>query len=98
MRKLCKINNEWKWVVFSEQEEKEIRDKHMEKSSQFFNKCLQEAVKIYAASPIRSSSVEDINPSTLGIASALFNKNCDAIYSVLQSALDEAIHDIQTNK
>lgn len=90
MKKLFKTNvGEWKWLVFSKQEESDIRQKHRENSVEIYKQCLEDAKKIMGT---------DSNLAILETAAALFNKRCDAIYSVLSAALDDAVHDKQVNK
>ncbi len=91
MKKLCKVNNEWKWIVFSEKEESDIREKHRVNSVEIYKQCLEDAKGIVGGdAPLLTHLLE--------VASTLFSKRCDAVYSVLQTALDDAIHDVQSKQ
>jgi len=89
--KLAKINGNWKWIVFSEQEEEVIRARHRASCLRIYSECLEDAKKISNEKGILSLSV-------IEIASALFSKRADAIYSALQKEIDQAICDMQREK
>ena len=86
LSKLAKVNGSWKWIVFSDEEEKEIRDKHRVQTSAIFASCMKDAEAFV--------DKED-TLSLVGIASALFSKRADAIYSALQKEVDQAICNMQ---
>ena len=77
--KLAKINNDWKWITLSDEEEEEIRKKHRIECNEIFKECLHDA-------KIMLGTESDL--PAIDIASALFERRSDAIFSVLQRELD----------
>ncbi len=86
LSKLAKVNGSWKWIVFSDEEEKEIRDKHRVQTSTIFAACMKDA-EAFVDKEDTLSLVE--------VAAALFSKRADAIYSALQKEVDQAICNMQ---
>lgn len=83
--KLAKIDNSWKWIVFSDEEEKAIREKHRVSCNKIFAECMDDA----------KGFVDTSNTLLLTeVAIALFSKRGDAIYSALQKEIDQAIFDL----
>lgn len=88
LSKLAKLNGNWSWIVFSDEEEKAIRDKHRNRCNTIFAECLEDA--------------KDLVPDNVSIvietACTLFSKRADAIFSALQSEIDKAICNMQRGK
>ncbi len=89
LSKLAKVNGNWKWIVFSDAEEKEIRSKHRDHCNKIFRECMEDAQNFIP---------EPTNPAVLEIAAALFSKRADAIFSTLQKEVDQAICNMQKGK
>jgi len=91
MRKLCKINNEWKWIKFSDEEVEDIRKKHRGHCAKIMMECIKDAKAIY-------ESEEESNVSINEIACALFSKRADAVYGWFQNAFDDFIAEVSKRK
>lgn len=80
--KLANIKGAWKTIVISDEEEKEIRRKHRNACAELYKECLKDAKVILGTN-------SDL--PTIEVASALFERRSDAIFSILQRELDNFI-------
>ncbi len=86
--KLANIKGVWKTVVISDEEEKELRKKHRNDCAELFKECLADAKIILGTSA---------DLPAIDVASALFERRSDAIYSILQKELDNFIYKLKQN-
>jgi len=84
--KICNIRGEWKTVFISDEEEKEIRLKHRDDCNELFKECLKDA-KVILGTNTDLPAIE--------VASALFERRSDAIFSILQRELDNFIYKLK---
>jgi len=87
--KLVKLNGSWKWIVFSDEEEAEMRSKHRSHCSKVFAECLKDAAVF-----VDTEKSLDLTDA----AAALFSKRADAIFSFMQREIDQAICEMQREK
>lgn len=87
--KLAKLNGDWKWIVFSDEEEEAIRSKHRAHCNKIFAECLKDA-EVFAD--------KDAPLDLTGVVSTLFSKRADAIFSFMQREIDQAICEMQREK
>ncbi len=86
--KLCKLNGAWQWIVFSDDEEREMRKAHRVHCNTTFSECMEDAKIILNEPTIISLNV-------IEVASALFSKRADAVYSALQKEVDKVVCEMQ---
>ncbi|TET75170.1 MAG: hypothetical protein E3J56_01090 [Candidatus Aminicenantes bacterium] len=87
--KLAKLNGDWKWIVFSDEEEEAIRSKHRSHCNKIFSECMKDAEAFLDPADIQAK---------IDIAAVLFSKRADAIFSFMQREIDQAICEMQRSK
>ncbi len=87
--KLAKLNGSFKWLVFDDEEEQAIRDRHREKSIRIMKECILDASRLVSEIGLDQGIV--ITQIVRESAASLFNKRCDAIYSEIQNEIDNYI-------
>ena len=82
--KNVRINGQYKWIIISDEEEKELKEKHAIDCINLFRVCLSDAASF--GTEVVISNISD----QIKIALALFDKRCETIFSFMMKEVDEA--------
>ncbi len=78
--KNCRLNDEWVIVDLNSSELSALEQKHRQNAKQVMRECLEDATELGLK-----------NQRKVMTASALFDKRCHSVYTVIQNALDEKV-------
>ena len=76
--KNAKINGRWQFVHLTEKEVKSVREEHRKRLLDLMKKCIEDSADLFGH-------------TNTEIAVALFNRQADASYTLIQNALDNKI-------